>query len=101
MAIAISSPDELAGLVQPAQLAAAGFASPKRVSVTAGTDHTGDEVYRVFLIFPDGTPASHLAWSRVKPMVQWVRDRIWKANGEQRWPYVRVMREADLPHELR
>ena len=97
----ISNTDELAGLIQPAKLAAGGFVSPKRVLVTTGTDHTGDDVYRVYLIFPDGTAERQLAWSKVKPMVQWVQDQIWKANGEQRWPYVRVAREAELPRELR
>jgi hypothetical protein len=101
MATAILNADELAGLVQPDKIAEAGFVPPKRVSVTAGTDHAGDDVYRVFLVFPDNSPEDQLAWDKVKAMVHWVRDRIWKANGEERWPYVRVKREADLPGYLR
>jgi hypothetical protein len=101
MAATISNVDELADLIQPAKLAAEGFVAPKRVLVTAGTDHTGDDAYRVYLVFPDETAADQLAWSKVKPMVEWVRDRIWKANGEQRWPYVSVTREVDLPAYLR
>ncbi len=101
MATAISSPDELAGLIQPDKLAAAGFVPPpKRVSVIAGTDHEGNDAYHVFLVFPDETAPDQLAWRNVKPLVQWVRDRIRKANGEQQWPYVRVKREADLLTEL-
>jgi hypothetical protein len=101
MATVILDAGELADLIQPDKLAEAGFVPPKQVSVTAGTDHTGDDVYRVYLVFPNKTPADQLSWRKVKPMVQWVRDRIWKANGEQRWPYVQVARKADLPRYLR
>lgn len=101
MAAAILNAGDLADLIQPDKLAAAGFIAPRRVSVASGTDHTGDDVYRVYLIFPDETPEEELAWSKVKQMVEWVRDRIWKASGEERWPYVRVTREADLPRHLR
>jgi hypothetical protein len=100
MPAVISNASELADLIQPDELAAAGFTGPSRVSVLAGTDHVGEDAYHVYLIFPDETAPDQLAWSKVKPMVQWVRDRIWKANGEQRWPYVRVKREADLLAEL-
>jgi hypothetical protein len=101
MPTSISNTDELAGLIQPEKLVKAGFVAPKRVLLTAGTDHTGDDAYRVYLVFPDETAPDQLAWSKIKPMVEWVRDRVWKANGEERWPYVRVAREADLPAELR
>lgn len=95
MPTAISDANKLAEFVQPAKLAAAGFLQPTRVSVIAGTDHSGTEAYYVYLIFPDETPDTDLAWSKVKPMVRWVRDQIREADGEQRWPYVRVMRECE------
>src|SRR6266496_2066708 len=86
----------LASLIQPDTLEAQGFPKPGRVSLIFGTDHTGEEAYFVYLVFPDDTPEATLAWSNVKPMVRWVRDRIWKTDGERRWPYVRVKRESDL-----
>jgi hypothetical protein len=33
-------------------------------------------------------------------MVRWMRNEIRKANGEDRFPYVRVLRKADLPPGL-
>jgi hypothetical protein len=63
--------------------------------VTFGANPAGEEAYRVYLIFPDDTPENNLSWAKIKPMVTWVQDQIWKANGEQRWPYVRVKRESD------
>ena len=86
----------LAGLIQPNTLKARGFPKPSRVSVIFGTDHTGEEAYHVYLVFPDSTPDAMLAWSNVKAMVRWVRNRIWKEDGERRWPYVRVKRESDF-----
>ena len=82
----------LAGLIQPEKLAGQGFPLPSRVSVIFGTDHTGEEAYHVYLVFPDNTPDETLAWDNVKAMVRWVQSQIWKADGEQRWPYVRVKR---------
>jgi hypothetical protein len=86
----------LAELVQPEKLAGKGFPAPHRVSVIFGTDHTGEEAYHVYLVFSDDTPDELLAWSKVKPMVRWVQNQIWKAVGERRWPYVRVMRQSEL-----
>ncbi|MBI4027036.1 MAG: hypothetical protein HY360_18775 [Verrucomicrobia bacterium] len=89
----------LAELVQPSQLAEQGFTAPRRVSVIFGVDHTGEEAYHVYLVFPDQTPDSALAWNNVKDMVRWVQERIWKADGEQRWPYVRIKRESEIAGE--
>ncbi len=100
MAAAILDASELACLVQPERIAAQGFLPPKRVLVVDGTDHSGDEAYRVSLVYADDTPESALAWSEVKPTVRWVRSEIRRASGEGRWPYVRVAREADLVAEL-
>ena len=93
---AINDTDTLASLVQPAILARQGLLVPNRVTVDLSTDHTGDEVYRVYLVFPDDTPDKALPWEKVKRTVSWVRNQIRKANREQRWPYVRVMRESQL-----
>lgn len=87
--------NELASLVQPEKLAAQGFLPPNRVSVIAGTDHTGEEAFHVYLVYGDDTPDVALAWSNVKPTVRWVRNEIRRASGEERWPYVRVKREAN------
>jgi hypothetical protein len=98
MDMAASSVDTkcLADLVQPEKLAEQGFPVPNRVSVVFGTDHTGEEAYYVYLVFADGTPDADLSWGNVRRMVRWAQDRIWKASGEQRWPYVRVKRESEL-----
>src|SRR5258708_2103163 len=96
MATAILDANELSGLIQPDKLAAQGFLPPKRVSVIAGTDHSGEEAFHVYLVYADDTPDVALAWSKVKPMVRWVRNEIRRASGEERWPYVRVTRASDL-----
>ena len=96
MAAANFDTESLAELVQPEKLAEQGFPVPNRVSVTLGTDHTGEEVYRVYLVFADDTPGASLAWGNAKRMVRWVQDRIWKASGEERWPYVHVKRESEF-----
>ena len=100
MATAILSAPELAGLIQPGKLAAQGFLPPKRVSVIDGTDHSGEAAFHVSLVYPDDTPDAALAWSKVKPMVRWVRNEIRRASGDERWPYVRVTRDSDLLAEL-
>jgi putative nucleotidyltransferase with HDIG domain len=96
MAAANVDTKSLAELVQPEILANKGFPVPNRVSVICGADHTGEEAYYVYLVFADTTPDADLSWGNVKRMVRWVQDRVWKASGEQRWPYVRVKRESDL-----
>jgi hypothetical protein len=96
MAAANVDTNSLAELVQPEILAEKGFPVPNRVSVILGTDHTGEEAYHVYLIFADTTPDAAFSWASVKRMVRWVQDQIWKASGEQRWPYVRVKRESEL-----
>ncbi len=62
----------------------------------SGVDHTGEEAYHIYLVYPDETPTEQLAWAKIKDEVRWVRNQIRKANGEQRWPYVRVTRKADF-----
>ena len=96
MTTGIADTRSLANLIQPAKLKAHGFPKPARVSVIFGTDHTGEESYQVFLVFSDKTPDATLAWSNVKGMVRWVQEQIRQADGERRWPYVRVKRESDF-----
>jgi len=62
-----------------------------------GTDNSGEAAFHIYLVYPDDTPDAALAWNKVKPMVRWVRNEIRRASGEERWPYVRVTRDADLP----
>ncbi len=92
-------PKALAGLVQPKKLKARGFPAPTQVLLTFGTDHTGEDAYRVYLVFPDDTPDDALSWTRMKPMVRWVQSKIWEADGERHWPYVRVKRKSELSGE--
>jgi len=96
MPTAIVDTNELAALVQPDKLAQEGFPRPSRVSVVLSTDHTGEEAYYVYLIFPNETPDASLKWGKIKDMMRWVHDQVWRASGEERWPYVHVKREADL-----
>src|ERR1700677_1096122 len=100
MAGTILNTKDLEALIQPEKLADQGFLRPERVSVIAGTDHTGEEAFHVFLVYPDDTPDAVLAWNKVKPMVRWVWNEIRQASGEERWPYVRVTRNADLLADL-
>lgn len=86
----------LAEMIQPPKLKEQGFPAPDRVSVIFGTDHTGEDAFHVFLVFSDDTPDEVLTWQNIKPMVRWVQDRIWKADSEQHWPYVRVTRHSQL-----
>ena len=95
MALAATSTRELAELIQPRELARQGFAEPSRVSVIFGTDHSGEEAYYVYLVFPDETPEEALTWKKVKPMIQWVRARIREADEFQHWAYVRALRESE------
>ena len=94
------STSELAELIQPDALEKAGFPRPKRVSIVAGTDHTGEEALYATIVYPDDTPLDRLTWARVKPMVQWIRDQVRAADDEQRWAFVNVTREADLVGNL-
>lgn len=100
MAIAMLSANELAGLIQPEVLAAQGFLPPERALVIEGTDHSGEAAFHVYLVYPDDIPEGALTWSKVKPMVRWVRNEIRRASGEERWPYVRVVRKSDAPANL-
>jgi hypothetical protein len=97
MVPSIHAAETLTNLIQPEKLAAHGFLRPQSISLAEGTDHSGEAAYYVFLVYPDSTPDDQLAWSKVKPMVQWVRNAIRAATAEERWPYVRVVREADVP----
>ena len=92
MPTAITDTAELEKLIQPEKLAEQGLPKPKRVAIAAARDHTGDDAYYVYLIFPNSTPDSAFAWRRIKPLVNWVHDTIWKANGERHWPYITVKR---------
>ena len=96
MATTILDANDLALLVQPDKIEAQGFLRPERVSVIAGTDHTGDDAYYVQLVYRDNTPSKALAWSKVKSMVRWVRNEIRTAINEERWAYVRVTRSSDV-----
>jgi hypothetical protein len=100
MTVAILSAAQLAELIRPEKLVAQGFLRPQRALVVDSTDHFGEAAYHVYLVYPDDTPDSALAWSKVKPMVRWVRREIRRASGEERWPYVRVLRNSDLPAEI-
>lgn len=99
MATATLEAEELEGLIQPERLKEMGFPKPERVSVVLGSDHTGEEAYKVYLVFSDGTPDEELEWKSVKPMVRWVHKQIWEADGQRRWPYVRVARESEIVGE--
>jgi hypothetical protein len=90
----------LAALVHPDKLTAEGFLRPERVLVIPGTDHSGEEAFHVYAVYANDTPDEALAWNKVKTMVRWMRNKIRKASGEVRFPYVRVVREADLPPGL-
>lgn len=90
---------ELENRIQPKKLAEQGLPKPKRVAVVAASDHTGDGAYFVYLVFPNTTPDSALTWNRIKGLVKWVHETIWKADGERHWPYVRVKRERDMRGE--
>jgi hypothetical protein len=92
--------EALAALVHPDKLTAEGFLRPERVLVIPGTDHSGEEAFHVYAVYPNDTPDEALAWNKVKTMVRWMRNKIRKASGEVRFPYVRVVREADLPPGL-
>lgn len=95
-----SSLDKVREDIQPAKLAQHGFPRPARVSLIEGTDSDGEEAFHVYLIFSDATPDEQLQWAKIEPMVSWVRDRVWQAMGETRWPYVKVKRQADVAAEL-
>lgn len=90
---------ELRDLIQPTKLQEQGLPRPKRVVVAAAPDHTGDDSYFVYLVFPNATPDGDLAWGRIKRLVEWVWETIWKADGERHWPYVQVKRERDMKGE--
>ncbi|HVY72222.1 MAG TPA: hypothetical protein VHH73_19975 [Verrucomicrobiae bacterium] len=100
MAAAITDVEALEELVQPAKIAAQGFRAPKQVRVVSSNDHSGDEAYYVYLIFPDETTDTALGWNKVKTMARWVQEEIWAANKWQRWPYIQIKRESELPDNL-
>lgn len=100
MAAAVVDTKALEALVEPAKLAEKGFPKPKRVTVSFADDHTGQSAYYVYLIFPNTVPDEALRWKKIQPMVTWVRDTIWKADGEQHFPYVRAVREKQVRGEL-
>lgn len=85
--------------IQPDRLAEQGLPKPRRVAVVAAPDHTGDDAYFIYLVFPNRTPDKELSWNRIKPLVDWVRQTIWKADGERHFPYVRVKREREMKGE--
>ncbi len=100
MGSALVDIEALASLVHPDKLAKQGFLRPERVLVIPGTDHAGEEAFHVYAVYSDDTPDSVLAWGKVKPMVRWVRNEIRRASGDDRFPYVRVVRGSDLPPGL-
>ncbi|PYI90829.1 MAG: hypothetical protein DME97_15840 [Verrucomicrobia bacterium] len=86
--------------IQPDQLVQRGFPRPDRVSLLEGTDSDGEHAFHIYLVFSDDTPDEALQWNKIEPMISWVRDHVWKATGESRWPYVRVKRHKDVAGEL-
>lgn len=96
MATSLPSDTELCNRIQPSVLAENGFARPQNVMLTSGTDHSGDAALYISIIYPESTLEAAISWQKVKDMVRWVRNEIRKAGGEDRWPYVRVIRESDL-----
>jgi len=88
-------------LVSPDQLAHNGFPKPKRVVVTEQTDSSGDDAYYVWVIYPDRVSKNKLAWETVRPMQEWIEEKIRQAVNFERWPYVQVKLESHIPDYLK
>ncbi|HRJ07703.1 MAG TPA: hypothetical protein PK490_13445 [Prosthecobacter sp.] len=86
--------------IQPQLIAKKGFSRPQDVQLLKGKDSDGEDALFVYLVFPDKTPDSELAWSKVEPMVSWVRDTVWSSADEEQWPYVRVKRASEITKQI-
>jgi hypothetical protein len=89
----------LSTLIQPEEIRKQGLLTPDKVLVSSGIDHAGEEALYVYLVFPNRTSDAELAWRRVKPLVAWVHDTLWRADEYRRYPYVRVKRKSEMKGE--
>ena len=74
-----------------------GFPKPKRVSLVSGIDHSGEEAYYIYLVFPDSASEETLEWKNLKPLVHWGRQTIFTATGEKSPVYVYIRLESEFP----
>jgi hypothetical protein len=87
---------ELNDLVSPEALAQQGFRKPKRVEVSDYTSWDGDDAFKVLIIFANAVAEKDLRRSKTQPLVEWVFAQLWAAGQEERFPYISIIREADL-----
>jgi hypothetical protein len=99
MSLEAQSIREIAAAIQPDKLPAS-FPRPQRVSIIEGQNSERETALYVYLVFPNSTPDSILAWKKIEPMVRWVHDYVWNHTGQSAWPYVKVKKEEELPPEL-
>ena len=100
MALANPTLNEVSAEIQPDKLQKEGFLRPQRVSIIEGVNSDKERAYYVYLVYSNKTPEAALAWSKIEPMVSWVRKYVWDRTGQNTWPYVKVKREQELPPEL-
>ena len=88
-------------MVSPSAVAAAGFSRPRRVCLEESIDADGDPIYYVWVGFPNAMPVEKLTRKSLGGLADWISDTLWKASHYERFPHVRIRREADFPPYLK
>ena len=70
---------------------------PESVRVERIEDQDGEEALRLVVVFPANLPMEKAMWDDVKPLVEKLRDFVYRKDGEDRFVYLKIIRLAEEP----
>lgn len=73
--------------------------APESVRVERMEDQDGEQALRLVVIFPANLPVEKAMWDDVKPLVEKLRDFVYRKDGEDRFVYLKIIRLAEEPVE--
>lgn len=73
--------------------------TPESVSVERMEDQDGEQALRLVVVFPANLPVEKAMWDDVKPLVEKLRDFVYRKDGEDRFVYLKIIRLAEEPVE--
>ncbi len=96
MTAVVTDLNELQQMISKEKFVEKGFPAPVRTSILVGSDHSGEEAYYIYVVYPDHTTDEDLDYKKIKPILNWIHETIWGASGAERWPYIRIRRESEM-----
>lgn len=73
--------------------------TPESVTVERMEDQDGEQALRLVVVFPANLPVEKAMWDDVKPLVEKLRDFVYRKDGEDRFVYLKIIRLAEEPVE--